>query len=193
MRNLAEQAMAQGEFDAVIHNVGLGYREPRRVETVDGLSQLWALNVLAPFVLTCLMPIPARLIYLTSGMHLGGDPGLVDVQWAVRRWNGAQAYSDTKLHDLLLAFGFARRWPSVRVNAVSPGWVATRMGGAGATDDLDQGHRTQAWLAVGDDATGSGELYYHHKPAKVAPSARDAARQDAMLDYCQTAAGIALP
>src|ERR1700726_3119125 len=47
MRDVADQANGRGRFDAVIHNVGIGYREPRRVETVDGLSQLWAVNVLA--------------------------------------------------------------------------------------------------------------------------------------------------
>jgi NAD(P)-dependent dehydrogenase (short-subunit alcohol dehydrogenase family) len=71
---------------------------------------------------------PGRLVYLTSGMHLGGDPGLRDVQWEKRRWIGSQAYSDTKLHDLLLTFGVARRWPDMPSNAVSPGWMATRMG-----------------------------------------------------------------
>ena len=48
MRSVADQANALGRFDAVIHNVGIGYREPRRVATEDGLSQLWAVNVLAP-------------------------------------------------------------------------------------------------------------------------------------------------
>src|ERR1700693_5830727 len=47
MRDVADQANGRGRFDAVIHNVGIGYREPRRVETVDGLSQLWAVNVRA--------------------------------------------------------------------------------------------------------------------------------------------------
>ena len=44
-------------------------------------------------------------------MHTGGDPSLDDPQWSGRRWNGSQAYADTKLHDVLLAFGVARRWP----------------------------------------------------------------------------------
>jgi NAD(P)-dependent dehydrogenase (short-subunit alcohol dehydrogenase family) len=50
MRDVAGQANDLGRFDAVIHNVGLSYREPR-VETADGLSRLWAVNVLAPYVL----------------------------------------------------------------------------------------------------------------------------------------------
>jgi NAD(P)-dependent dehydrogenase (short-subunit alcohol dehydrogenase family) len=194
MRAVAGQANDRGRFDAVIHNVGLGYQEPRRVETVDGLSQLWAVNVLAPYVLTTLMDKPDRLVYLSSGMHLGGDPSLNDPQWTARRWNGSRAYSDTKLHDMLLAFGVARRWPDVSANAVSPGWVATRMGGPGAPDDLDQAQRTQAWLAVSDDAAaqGSGGYYYHQRPADVHPAARDPALQDRLLDYCRDVSGVAL-
>lgn len=49
MLSVADQANAHGRFDAVIHNVGIGYREPRRITTEDGLSQLWAVNVLAPY------------------------------------------------------------------------------------------------------------------------------------------------
>ena len=194
MHDVAGQANDRGRFDAVIHNVALGYREPRRVETVDGLCQLWAVNVLAPYVLTALMRKPGRLVYMSSGMHLGGDPSLSDPQWAARRWNGSRAYSDTKLHDMLLAFGVARRWPDVLVNAVSPGWVATRMGGRGAPDDLDQAHRTQAWLAVSDEvaALGSGGYFYHQQPADVHPAARDPGLQARLLDYCGDVSGVAL-
>jgi NAD(P)-dependent dehydrogenase (short-subunit alcohol dehydrogenase family) len=195
MREVADQANALGRFDAVIHNVGIGYRERRRVETADGLSLLWAVNVLAPYMLTALMHRPGRLVYLSSGMHLGGDPSLDDPQWARRHWNGSQAYADTKLHDVWLAFGVARRWPDVLSNALTPGWVPTRMGGAGAPDDLDQGHRTQAWLAVSDDpgARVTGGYFYHQRPADVHPAARDAALQDRLLEYCRDVSGVALP
>ena len=81
LRHLADQVNAIGRFDAVIHNMGIGYQEPRRVETKDGFSKLWAVNVLAPYVLTALIERPERLVYLSSGMHLGGDPSLEDLQW----------------------------------------------------------------------------------------------------------------
>lgn len=139
MRDVARQANERGRFDAVIHNVGIGYQEPGRNETADRLTKLWAVNVLAPYVLTALMHTPRRLVYLSSGMHTGGDASLDDLQWGKRRWNGSQAYADTKLHDVLLAFGVARRWRDVLSNAVSPGWVATRMGGKGAPDDSTLG------------------------------------------------------
>jgi len=194
MRDVADQANRLGRFDAVIHNVGIGYREPRRVETVDGLSQLWAVNVLAPYVLTALMRRPGRLVYLSSGMHTGGAPNLDDPQWSRRRWNGSQAYADTKLQDIWLAFGVARRWPDVLSNALTPGWVPTRMGGAGAPDDLGQAHLTQAWLAVSDDAEArvTGRYFYHRRLADVNPAARDPEWQDRLLDYCRGLSGVAI-
>ena len=72
MRQVADQANALGRYDAVIHNAGVGYREARRTETADGLSLVFAVNVLAPYLLTALMTPPDRLIYLSSGMHRGG-------------------------------------------------------------------------------------------------------------------------
>ena len=102
-RHVAEQVNAIGPHDAIIHNVAVGYREPRRIETSDGLSHLFAINVLAPYLLTALIDRPKRLVYLSSGMHTGGNSSFKDPQWAKRRWSGAQAYSDSKLLDVVLA------------------------------------------------------------------------------------------
>jgi len=185
-RALAEAANGSGRFDAVIHNAGVGFREPQ-VETEDGLNRVFAINVLAPYVLTALMTRPDRLVYLSSGMHRGGDPSLRDLQWRDRRWNGAQAYSDSKLYDTVLAFAVARLWPDVLSNAVEPGWVATRMGGPGAPDDLEAGAVTQAWLAVSEDpaARVSGRLFYHQRPRQANPAASDPTIQDALLAACR--------
>jgi NAD(P)-dependent dehydrogenase (short-subunit alcohol dehydrogenase family) len=178
----------------VIHNVGIGYREPRRVTTEDGLSQLWAVNVLAPYVLTALMERAGRLVYLSSGMHMSGDDNLEDLQWEHRRWNGSQAYADTKFHDVLLAFGIARRWPDVLCNALEPGWVPTRMGGSGAPDDLSQACVTQAWLAASDDpaAQVTGGYFYHQRPRRVNPSTRREKLQEQLLYDCRRTSGIEL-
>jgi NAD(P)-dependent dehydrogenase (short-subunit alcohol dehydrogenase family) len=194
-RALAEQANERGRFDAVIHNAGVGYREPRRVETIDGLSHVFAINVLAPYLLTALMTRPRRLVYLSSGMHGGGDPSVDDLQWRDRRWQGAQAYSDSKLLDLVLAFAVARRWPEVLSNAVEPGWVPTRMGGVGAPDDLERGDETQAWLAVSDEpgAQVSGRYLYHLTERRHDPAADDPAVQDALLEACAQLTGVTLP
>jgi NAD(P)-dependent dehydrogenase (short-subunit alcohol dehydrogenase family) len=195
MKRVAEQANALGPFDAVIHNVAIGYREPRRVETADGIERLFAINVLAPYVLTALITPPRRLVYLSSGMHRGGEADLHDPQWKTRPWNGSQAYANSKLFDVVLAFAFARRWPTVLSNATEPGWVATKMGGATAPDDLALGAVTQAWLAVSDDAAAkiSGGYFFHQKPREVHPQASDASLQDHLLDSCETLSGVKAP
>jgi NAD(P)-dependent dehydrogenase (short-subunit alcohol dehydrogenase family) len=193
-RSVAEQANGTGPFDAVIHNAGVGFREPR-IETGDGLEHVFVINVLAPYLLTALIAPPARLVYLSSRMHRGGDPDLSDLQWARRRWNGAQAYSDSKLFDLVLAFAVARRWPGVLSNAVEPGWVATKMGGPGAPDDLALGSDTQAWLATSDDpdATVAGRYFYHRRARASHPAAASVKVQDGLLKACESLTGIAFP
>ena len=134
-------------------------------------------------------------MYLSSGLHQSGDASLKDLAWEHRPWGGQQAYSDTKLHDVLLAFAIARRWPDVLSNALEPGWVATKMGGAGAPDDLNAGHRTQVWLAVSDDraAKVTGEYFYHMQLRKPNPAARDEVRQEELLDACKRFSGVGLP
>jgi NAD(P)-dependent dehydrogenase (short-subunit alcohol dehydrogenase family) len=193
-RKVAEQVNALGAFDAVIHNAGIGYREPQRITTEDGLPHVFAVNTLAPYILTALIKRPKRLVYLSSGLHRNGDDSLKDLAWEQRAWQGLQAYSDTKLHDVLLAFAVARRWPDVFSNALEPGWVATKMGGAGATDDLDSGHRTQVWLAASDDAAAkvTGEYFYHLRQRAPIPATRDIERQEALVDACQRFSGVDL-
>jgi len=193
-RSVAEQVNRIGRCDAVIHNAGVGLRE-RLVRTPEGLPRVFAINVLAPYVLTALVERPKRLVYLSSGMHRSADLRLEDVEWTERRWDGPAAYSESKLCDVLLAFGVARHWPDVRSNAVDPGWVATKMGGPGAPDDLDSGSRTQVWLAVSDDvaAKGSGTYFYHQRPRAPHPAALDPARQDELVGICRRFSGVLLP
>jgi NAD(P)-dependent dehydrogenase (short-subunit alcohol dehydrogenase family) len=194
-RGVADQVNELGAFDAVIHNAGVGYREPRRIATEDGLPHVFAVNTLAPYILTALIKRPKRLVYLSSGLHRNGDPSLKDLAWEQRPWQGQQAYSDTKLHDVLLAFATARRWPGVLSNALEPGWVATKMGGSGATDNLDEGHRTQVWLAVSEDAAAkvTGEYFYHMKRRSPVAATREPDRQQMLLDACARFSGIKMP
>ncbi len=189
-RALADQANRLGPFDAVIHNAGVGNRE-RRIETVDGLEHIFAVNVLAAYLLTALISAPQRLVYLSSGMHRYAEPDFTDLQWKRRRWNGSQAYSDSKLFDAALAFAIARRWPATLSNAVDPGWVATKMGGPGAPDDLSRGSETQAWLAVSQDPASlvSGAYFYHKNQQESHPAARDVNVQDRLLAACEELSG----
>jgi NAD(P)-dependent dehydrogenase (short-subunit alcohol dehydrogenase family) len=193
-RWVADQVNRLGIFDAVIHNA-VGYREPQRIAIEDGLPHVFAVNTLAPYILTALIQQPKRLIYLSSGLHKGGDASLQDLTWEHRRWQGQQAYSDSKLHDVLLAFAVARRWPHVNSNALEPGWVATKMGGPNAPDNLDQGHRTQVWLAASEDkvAMVTGRYFFHRQERTPNPATLDTRIQDALIDECQKLSGIPLP
>jgi NAD(P)-dependent dehydrogenase (short-subunit alcohol dehydrogenase family) len=195
MREVAEQVNRLGRFDAVIHNAGIGYREPIRIETEDELPQVFEVNTLAPYVLTALIERPKRLVFLSSGLHRGANANLEDLAWTGRPWHGTDAYAESKLHGVLLAFAVARRWPGVLSNALEPGWVPTKMGGPGAPDDMDQAHRTQVWLAVSDDAKArvTGQYFYHLKQRAPDLATRDPARQDALLAACQHFSGITLP
>ncbi len=194
-RDIADQANALGPCDAVIHNAAIGFREKRRVLTEDGLPHVLAANTVAPFVLTALILRPRRLVFISSELHRRrGDPSLDDLLWERRSWNGNQAYSDTKLHLVLLAFAIARRWPDVMANAIEPGWVATKMGGPNATGDLNQGHRTQAWLAVSDDpeATVTGTYWFQYRHRAPHPATRDVERQERLIARCQELSGVHL-
>ncbi len=194
-RDLADQVNRHGKFDAVIHNAGIGYREQRRVASEDGLPQLFAVNTLAPYILTALITKPQRLVYLSSGMHRSGDGSLRDLTWSTRPWDGSSAYADSKLHDLILAFAIARRWPDVYSNALEPGWVATKMGGAGAPDDLEAAPKTQVWLATSDEpaALVTGKYFYHMKQRAADKAAADRVTQERLLAECARLSGVSLP
>ena len=192
-RQVAEQVNAIGRMDAVIHNAGV-YRVASRSATPEGHARTLAVNTLAPYILTALIERPNRLIYLSSGMHRGGHPMLRDIDWNERRWDQTQAYSESKLYITALALAVARLWPDVLSNAVDPGWVPTKMGGAGATDDLDEGHRTQNWLAVGDDpaAAVSGGYWFHRKQQAPAVHASDVTFQDQLIGSLAKLTGVSL-
>lgn len=181
-RSLADQVNKVGRMDAVIHNAGI-YREPGRGATPEGHAKVLAVNVLAPYLLTGLIERPARLVYMSSSMHFGGDGPLTDIDWTVRRWDTNRAYSESKLYVTALAIAVARRWPKVLSNAVDPGWVPTKMGGRGAPDDLEQGHLTQTWLATSDDAKAkvSGKYWHHREQRRPAEQAQDIRFQDELI------------
>ena len=89
---VAEQVNAIGRMNAVIHNAGI-YTAPRRGSTPEGHAGILAVNTLAPFMLTALIERPDRLVYLSSGLHRGGEGSLRDLDWTERPWNPARAYA----------------------------------------------------------------------------------------------------
>jgi NAD(P)-dependent dehydrogenase (short-subunit alcohol dehydrogenase family) len=179
---VAEQADRLGPFDAVIHNAG-----------VYSGSEVLSVNTVAPYVLTALMARPARLVYISSGMHRSGTADLRGIDWtdAARR---PGAYSDSKLYVTALAAAVAARWPETESNAVDPGWVPTRMGGRGAPDDLELGHVTQVWLATrSGGGRESGGYWFHQQRREPHPAVKDAAFQAELLESLERHTGITLP
>jgi NAD(P)-dependent dehydrogenase (short-subunit alcohol dehydrogenase family) len=176
---LANDVNKLGTFDAVIHNAG--------VYQTTG-KQIFAVNTIAPYILTGLVQKPKRLIYLSSGMHLQGKPNLEHFNGDHNRLN----YSDSKLHVIMLMLAGARRWPDVFSNAVDPGWVPTRMGGRNAPDDLQKGFETQTWLAVSNDKNtqASGRYFYHQKQRPYNPLADELDVQEKMLTLLASITGI---
>jgi NAD(P)-dependent dehydrogenase (short-subunit alcohol dehydrogenase family) len=146
----------------------------------EGHAGILAVNTLAPYMLTALIQCPGRLVYLSSGLHRGGEGSLGDLDWTKRAWDPARAYAESKLHVAALALAVARRWPQVLSNAVDPGWARTKMGGAGAPVDVDTGQRTQSWLAVSDEpaALVSGRYWHHPQQGQPALEATDPEFQD---------------
>lgn len=179
IKSLADQANTTGRFDAVIHNAGV-YRESN--------ATTFTVNSLAPYMLTCLMHRPDRLIYLSSGLHFQGTSTMGIDAWQKGRFT----YGDTKLHVLMLAKAISRKWQDVYANAVNPGWVPTKMGGAGAPDNLAKGAETQCWLAVSNDldARVSGRYFFHKKEKNYLLIADDIILQEKYLAMCEQVSGI---
>jgi len=193
-RGIADEVNALGRIDAVIHNAGV-YNERSRGSTPEDHAVTLAVNTLAPYMLTALIARPQRLIYLSSGLHRGGEGSLGDIDWTRRPWDPGRAYAESKLQVVALAFALARLWPGDFSNAVDPGWARTRMGGPGAPVDIETGQRTQSWLAVSEDpaACVSGRYWHDLRQETPAREATEAAFQDELLARLEELTGVTLP
>ena len=182
IKRVAIDVNAIGAFDAIIHNAGVYQASYEEILTV---------NVLAPYILTCLIQVPRRLIYLSSDMHLHGKVNLENF----KRNPPGVSYSDSKLYLLMLSNAVARLWPEVYSNAVDPGWVPTKMGGRGAPDDLQKGYETQSWLAGSNDSKAkvSGRYFYHQLESRTNTLADDINIQDELLRVCKEITGVPFP
>lgn len=184
-KQLAAEANKLGPFDAVLHNAGL-YLGMERVKGKSGLPSLFTVNTLAPYILTCLMDKPKRLAYISSGMHRSGTVDIENLP--------ASRYSDSKLHDIILAKAFARRWPDVESNAADPGWVPTKMGGRYATGDINLSIETFVMLALGEGAAKgkTGKYFASARESRCAKIADDFGLQDELLEELEKISGVAL-
>ena len=169
LRELGRRVADIGGVDAVIHNAGV----------LDG-PQIVPVNVIAPYVLTELIPA-RRLVFLSSSMHRSGRRTVDGLDPS--NTGTSVSYSDSKLLVTVLAAALARIRTDVYSNSVDPGWVPTSMGGPGAPDDLELGHRTQAWLVAGEDPATEVSAYWHHqRTQRPHPAVYDPQFQTELLD-----------
>ncbi|KAF1941976.1 NAD(P)-binding protein [Clathrospora elynae] len=193
-KGIAEQINKLGAFDCVIHNAGL-YRGPFR-KTSDGIPALAAVNTVAPFILTSLITRPKRLVFLSSEMHQSGSASLDDVLWTQRgegKWSDNAAYCASKLHNVMFAKAFARRWPDIKSNALDPGWVPTKMGGSSAPGSVEAAVESYVMLAEGDEglAKKSGKYFRPgKKQGRPQAAADDEKAQDRLLEICAEFVGL---
>lgn len=190
-KKLARDANESGPFDTIIHNAGIGYGGTSSSQiTSDKISAVFAVNTLAPYILTCLMDKPKeRLLFMSSDSHYGGDETL-------RNITQSHSYGNSKLHDVMLAKAFARRWDDIQVVSMHPGWVRTKMGGMGAPGGLDKPAKSLASWAVGEGPlaavksgaflTTSGENLEHS-------GARNVDKQEELLRICREVSGCSVP
>ena len=184
-KQLAAEANKHGVFDVVIHNAGVGYTGPYH-KTADGFASTFAVNSLAPYILTCLMHRPKRLVYVSSGLHTRAAGGVEDITWTQRPWDAYQAYCDSKLQNIMLAYAVARRWKNVESVAMTPGWVATKIddyGGPGKAED-GAGHMVNL-ASHPEGKLQSGEYHRSGNVEKAHPAASDIKEQEDYLEVCE--------
>ncbi|TKA27070.1 putative oxidoreductase [Salinomyces thailandicus] len=189
-KKLAEDANKTGTFDTVIHNAGIGYGgTSSREMTSDNISAVFAVNTLAAYILTCSMNKPtSRMLFMSSDSALGGDESL-------KGCTTSHSYGNSKLHNVMLANAFARRWTDLQIVSMHPGWVRTKMGGMapGSTDkpakalgEWAAGEGKLAKLASGSFCTPSGEDSTH-------PGGANQGKQEELLKICKEVSGVSVP
>jgi len=130
---------------------------------------------------------PKRLCFLSSQLHQGGDSSLKNIT--------SCGYGDSKLHNTMMAFAFARKFPNVEVSSLDPGWVPTKMGGAGASDDIDAAIETYVMLAEGTGAARgqTGKHWYQSGPRNFVKAAADEQTQEKLLKELESISGVSIP
>lgn len=190
-KQLAQDANDAGPFDAVVHNAGIGYGSTSSTRmTSDNISAVFAVNTLAPYILTCLIKRPTtRLLFMSSDSHYGGDGTL-------RNATQSHSYSNSKLHDVMLANAFSRRWDDIKVVSMHPGWVRTKMGGAAAPGGVDKSAKALASWAAGEGPLAelrSGAFITTRGEESTHPGAKNVSKQEELLRTCRDISGCSIP
>jgi len=214
VRRLADEvARAHPRLDVLVNNAGLVMG--RRVETADGIETTWAVNHLAPFLLTNLLrdklvaSAPARVVTVASDAHSGARLDLDDPQFARRRFSSMTVYGHSKLANILFTAELARRLEGtgVTANCLHPGVVAsefgTRPGGLFSFGwrllrpfvlTPERGADTSIYLATSPEvADVTGRYFYRRKPIDPSREARDPDLARRLWEASERMTGLAVP
>ncbi len=191
VRRLAAEALERlGRIDVLVNNAGALFTKRRL--SPDGFEMMWAVNHLAPFLLTTLLldrlraAAPARIITTASVAHRGAHIPFDD---AARRFGIMRRYGETKLANILFTRELARRLhgSGVTANCFHPGFVATNFarnnGGLAALAMTllrpvarrpEKGAETLVWLADAPEVAGtSGGYFVDRRQQAPSPAAQD--------------------
>jgi len=194
-RAVAADAVAQGPFDVIVHNAAVTPHRDERTVSEDGLEVSIQVNAVAPYLLTCLVPLPSRLVYVGSDASDHGAWNLADFGWTERPWDRWQAYNDSKLYVAMLALEAAARYPGTISTVVHPGWVQTAMGGPGAQIPVAAGADSIVWLASSDEprAVVTGRFIDTRAERALNPLALDPSLRSELMAKFAEVTGADLP
>ncbi len=186
VRRLADEVLvAYPRLDVLVNNVG-GFWAHRHV-TADGLEHTFALNHLAPFLLTNLLlerliaSAPARVVTVSSGAQSMGTVDFDDLM-GEGKYSGQDAYNQSKLANVMFTYELARRVEATRVtaNVLHPGLTNTAFGsedtarGWGPLIAMmrpfmkrpERGAETSVYLASSAEVEGVSGRYFAGRKAK---------------------------
>jgi NAD(P)-dependent dehydrogenase (short-subunit alcohol dehydrogenase family) len=209
VRTLADRLGALERIDVLINNAGLMAGQ-RRV-TEDGFDEVFAVNHLAPFLLTNLLldklaaAGPARVITVTSDAHTAARLDLADLQLE-HGWQSWRAYANSKLANILFTRELARRLEgsAVTANCAHPGLVRTRFGRQARLPiraavtlarpfmlSPRRGAATIVYLATSPQVAGAtGGYYVKSQRREPAPAARDDATARRLWQLSEELTGL---
>jgi retinol dehydrogenase 14 len=211
VRHLAAQVLdSYPRLDVLVNNVG-GFWAHRHV-TADGLERTFALNHLAPFLLTSLLlgrltaSAPARIVTVSSGAHAQGRLDFDDLQ-GERNYSGPRAYNQSKLANVLFTYELARRLAGTGVTATAahPGVAATSFGAEDQAAHFAimirvarpfmktpaQGALTPIYLASSPQVEGvTGQYFVNRKPKTSSKASYDTAAAARLWQASASLAGL---
>ncbi|HEX9068494.1 MAG TPA: SDR family oxidoreductase [Ktedonobacterales bacterium] len=213
VRRLAEDVRARyPRLDVLINNAGAAFTS--RQLTVDGIEATFALNHLAPFLLTNLLldtlkaSAPSRVITVASQAHAGQSLDFTDLQYEKRPYKTFQVYGASKLANVLFTYGLARRLDGsgVTANCLHPGFVASRFGMNNGglwipiftmlrpfQISVERGAETSVYLASSPGvASVSGDYFDKKKPVASSPQSYDEAAQRRLWELSEQLTGLAM-